>query len=74
MMGVLFVLCALTIAALSNAASVDYKVRNAPGYSTADTYLAIRSEIAKAALQKRVVYGGNSTIARRWTDATFLKL
>ena len=74
MMRPLAILLALTAISSSNAASVDYKVRNAPGASTADTYLAIRNEIGKAVLQKRVKYSGNTSIARQWTDATFLKL
>lgn len=68
------ILVGLALTSPTFAASVDYKVRNAPGASTADTYLAIRNEIAKAAVEKRDVYSSNTTLERRWVDATFLKL
>lgn len=70
----LAIILGLTAIPHSSAASVDYKVRNAPGASTADTYLAIRNEVAKAALQKRATFSDSASIARQWTDATFLKL
>lgn len=65
---------ALILATFSIAASADYKVRNALGASTADTYLAIREEIVKAGLEKRESLQVNTTLCRRWKDATLLKL
>lgn len=65
---------ALTFPTFSGAVSVDYKVRNAPGASTADTYLAIREEIVKAGLEKREPLQVNTTLFRRWKDAKLLKL
>ena len=65
---------ALAIISSSTAASVNYKVRNAPGASAADTYLAIRNEIAKASIQKRDIHSTKATLERRWVEATFLKL
>ena len=68
------ILVALALTPPTSAASIDYKVHNAPGASTADTYLAIRNEIAKAAVEKRDVYSSTTTVERRWADATLLKL
>lgn len=70
-----FAIClALNLAFLSFAASVDYTVRNAPGVSTADTYLAVRNAIVDAAVHKREIYSSNTTLERSWADATLLKL
>ena len=68
------ILIALSAAIFSSAASVDYKVRNVPGASSADTYLAVRNALAEASLQKREAVPVNATLSRRWSDATLLKL
>lgn len=54
---------------------LGYTVRNAPGSSTADTYLAVRRAIAETALEKKNVNLKNSTtLDRSWDEAVLLKL
>ncbi|KAF2279884.1 uncharacterized protein EI97DRAFT_390529 [Westerdykella ornata] len=60
----------LTSAAIAPA----YRVRNAPGASTWDTYQAVRRAFSEVAVQKREVELKNSTsLDRSWDDAVLLK-
>lgn len=65
----------LTLDLVSAGTPIDYKVRNAPGASTADTYRAIRNALADAAVHKRDMDLKNSTsLDTTWDDAVLLKL
>jgi hypothetical protein len=61
--------------AFSAVTPLGYTVRNAPGASIADTYLAVRRAVSEAAAQKRNVNLKNSTtLDRSWDAAILLKL
>jgi hypothetical protein len=50
-------------------------VRNAPGYSAEDTYLAIKRGLAVASLEKRDSHKTDPMdIARSWSGATLLSV
>lgn len=58
---------------LASAADVSVRTYNAPGYSDADTHLAIRRGLAEARHQKREDLKGNVTLDRSWDGAVLLK-
>lgn len=50
------------------------QVRNAPGTSARDTYLAIRQGLAAASLEEREKYKANIPLERSWDGATLLSM
>ncbi|KAF1972785.1 hypothetical protein BU23DRAFT_599525 [Bimuria novae-zelandiae CBS 107.79] len=65
---------ATSLLSLATAADVSVRTRNAPGYTDADTHLAIRRGLAEAKHQKREELGGNVTLDRSWDGAVLLKM
>jgi hypothetical protein len=50
------------------------QVRNAPGNSAQDTYLAVRRGLAAAKLEKRQDFRGEIPLAKSWDGATLLSV
>lgn len=72
-----FVLCLLTGVQLvaASLSPLNYKVRHAPGLSTAETIENIRRELSVANLHTRTEgLKGNATLDRSWDEAVLLKI
>jgi len=72
-----FLLSCVVVGAHAAVAPLDssVQVRNAPGHSVEDTYLAIKRGLALASLEKRESFKAPPIdIARSWTGATLLSV
>ncbi|KAH7135450.1 hypothetical protein B0J11DRAFT_564785 [Dendryphion nanum] len=71
-----YILCCFVGIQLVTAAlpPLEYKIRNAPGFSTAETVDIIRRELSAAKLSTRNKdLRGNATLDRSWNEAVLLK-
>ncbi|KAL5409184.1 hypothetical protein PMIN03_006114 [Paraphaeosphaeria minitans] len=62
-----------SLLSLAGAADVSVRTLNAPGYTDADTHLAIRRGLAEAKHQKREDLKGNVTFDRSWDGVVLFK-